>query len=68
MFGFVTAAFLDYFCLFRKGKLNKCRVGWLYSEIMEAACKVKKEELDGKDNLSCSYPLHIGQGCFLFFN
>lgn len=67
MFGFVTAAFLDYFCLFRKGKLNKCRVGWPYPEIMEAACKVKKEKPDGEATRSCSNPLHTGQGSGFFF-
>lgn len=67
MFGFVTAAFLDYFCLFREGKLNKCRVGWLHPEIMRAACKVKKEKPDGEATLSCLNSLHTGQGFFFFF-
>lgn len=55
MFGFVTAAFLDYFYLFRERKLNKYRVGWLHAEIMQAACKVKKEKPNGKATPSCSY-------------
>jgi len=46
MFGFVTAAFLDYFCLFREGKLNKRRGGWLQSEMMRAACEVKKSQME----------------------
>lgn len=66
MFGFVPIAFLDYFCLFREGKLNKCRVGWLHSEIIHAACKVKKEKPDGEAALSCSNSLHTGQGFFFF--
>lgn len=60
MFGFVMAIFLDYFCLFREGKLNKCRVGWLHPEIMQAACKVKKEKPDGEATLSCLNALHTG--------
>lgn len=58
MFAFVTAAFLDYFYLFRERKLNKYRVGWLHSEIVQAACKVKKEKSDGKATPSCSHTLH----------
>lgn len=71
MFGFVTVAFLDYFCVFREGKFNKCSVGWLHSEIMHAACKVKKEKPDGEATLSCSnaqIPCTQGKVFWFFFN
>lgn len=41
--------------------------GWLHPEIMQAACKVKKEKPDAEATLSCSNPLHTGQGLLFFF-
>lgn len=66
MFGFVTAAFLDYFCLFRERKFNKYRAGWVHPEIMRAACKVKEEKPHGEATLSRSTPCTQGKVYLLF--
>lgn len=65
MFGLVTVAFLDYFCLFREGKFNKCRVGWLHSEIMHAACKVKKSQME-RPLVAAQIPCIQGKAFFFF--